>query len=286
MAARSRRTCGHRPGRLPPQQLFGLAVLAAAIGLAVAYWVLAPAFQGPEAARRDLGSHRLTLGAWLTVIVLNAVLTIPLAPFLHIEEGLTAGTFVIAALTTEIPMLFIVYVRLIRPGALTWRDLGFRPLQLDYVLRLGLGAGLAGLVVIDVIGNLLSQIGLRPNQLEEFQFVLKEGPLAFGLLLVAAGVVAPFVEELFFRGFLFGIYKQRQPLWLAYVVSGVLFTLLHLQPNRMNLMQMAGLSIGILLLALLLEWLYQHTGSLYPGIVAHAVNNATGLILFYAVGAR
>jgi membrane protease YdiL (CAAX protease family) len=31
---------------------------------------------------------------------------------------------------------------------------------------------------------------------------------------------------------------------------------------------------------------YQRTGSLFPGMLAHAVNNATGLILFYAVGLR
>jgi membrane protease YdiL (CAAX protease family) len=49
---------------------------------------------------------------------------------------------------------------------------------------------------------------------------------------------------------------------------------------------MAGLSVGIFLLALLLAWLYQHTGSLFPGMLAHAVNNATGLILFYVVGIR
>src|SRR5207302_822583 len=110
--------------------------------------------------------------------------------------------------------------------------------------------------------------------------------LAFTLLLIAAGVVAPFVEELFFRGFLFGVYRRRQPLWLAYIVSSVLFTVLHLEPTRMNVAQMAGLSVGIFTLAMMLAWLYQHTGSLYPGMVAHAVNNATGLILFYAVGLR
>jgi uncharacterized protein len=271
---------------MPPQVAIAVAVVAAVIGIAVAVWVFLPAFQGPEAARRDLGSHRLTLGAWLTVIVLNAVITLPLAPFLHIEQGLTAGTFIIAALSTDIPMLLIVYVRLIMPGAVTWADLGLRPLPLDYVLRIGLAAGLAGLVIIDIIGSLLSQVGLRPNQLEQFQFVLNEGPVAFALLLIAAGVVAPFVEELFFRGFLFGLYRRRQPLWVAYIVSSLLFTILHLEPNRMNLSQMAGLSAGIFLLAIMLAWLYQHTGSLYPGMVAHAVNNATGLILFYAVGVR
>jgi len=35
----------------------------------------------------------------------------------------------------------------------------------------------------------------------------------------------------------------------------VLFTILHLDPNRMNLNQMAGLSVGIFMLSLLLAWL-------------------------------
>jgi membrane protease YdiL (CAAX protease family) len=261
-----------------------LIILLAVLGLCVTAWVFWPAFQGREAARRDLGTHRLTIGAWVSVIVLNAIITFPLVPFLHIEQGLTAGTFVIAALSTDIPMLLIVYVRLIMPGAVTWSELGLKPLPLDYVLRVGLAAGLAGLVVIDIIGSLLAQVGLRPNQLEQFQFVLTEGPAAFVLLLVAAGIIAPFVEELFFRGFLFGLYRRRQPLWLAYLGTSLLFTVLHLEPNRMTVPQMAGLSVGIFLLAMMLAWLYQHTGSLYPAMLAHAVNNATGLILFYVVG--
>jgi CAAX protease family protein len=249
-------------------------------------WVFVPAFQGREQAQRALGSHRLTLGAWYAVIVLNALITLPLAPVLHLDRGFTTGTFVIVALSTDIPMLLIIYVRLIMPRALSWRDLGLRSLPLEYVLRVGLATGLTGLVVIDIIGGLLSQAGLRPNQLEEFEFVLNEGPLAFALLLVAAGVIAPFVEELFFRGFLFGLYRKRQPFWLAQVVSGVLFTILHLQPGRMNVQQMAGLSVGIFMLAIMLGWLYERTGSLYPGMLAHAVNNATGLILFYAATVR
>jgi uncharacterized protein len=269
----------------PPTGLFAIVVLGV-LGLAVTAWVFRPAFQGPERAREALGTHRLAIGSVVAVIVLNAIMTLPLAPFAHVGQGFTTSTFLIAALSTEIPMLLFVYVRLIMPGAVTWRELGLRPLALDYVLRVGLGAGLAGLVIIDVVGTLLSQVGLRPNQLEQFDFVLSEGPVAFGLLLISAGVLAPFVEELFFRGFVFGLYRRRQPLWVAYLASSVLFTLLHLEPGRMNFAQMAGLSVGILMLALLLAWLYQRTGSLYPGILAHAVNNATGLILFYAVGVR
>jgi uncharacterized protein len=256
------------------------------LGLGITAWVFWPAFQGAEAARRDLGTHRLAIGSWLAVIVLNALITLPLAPFLHIESGLTSGTFLIAALSTDIPMLLLVYVRLIMPGAVTLEELGLRRQPLAYVVRMGLATGLTGLVIIDLVGTFLSQLGLRPNQLEQFQFVLEEGPLAFALLLVAAAVVAPFVEELFFRGFLFGLYRRRQPLWLAYLVSSVLFTILHLEPTRMNPAQMGGLAVGIFMLAIILAWVYQHTGSLYPSMVAHAVNNATGLILFYTVGIR
>jgi membrane protease YdiL (CAAX protease family) len=256
------------------------------LGLGITLWVFLPAFQGRDAARRDLGTHRLAIGAWVAVIVLNALIALPLAPVLHIEDGLTTGTFLVAALSSDIPMLLVVYVRLIMPGAVTLEELGLRPLPLDYALRMGLAAGLSGLVVIDIVGSLLSQVGLRPNQLDQFGFVLNEGPVAFVLLLIAAALVAPFVEELFFRGFLFGIYRRRQPLWVAYLVSSVLFTVLHLDPTRMNPSQMAGLSVGIFMLAILLNWVYQHTGSLYPGMVAHAVNNATGLILFYAIGIR
>lgn len=253
------------------------------IGLAIAAWVFIPAFQGPESARRDLGSHRLTIGAWLTVIVLNAAITLPIAPYLHIDQGLTTGTFMIAALASQIPMLVIIYARLIMPGAVTWRGLGLRPLPLDYVLRIGLGAGIAGLTVIEIIGALLTQVGLRPNQLDQFKFILNEGPFAFALVLIAAAIVAPFVEEVFFRGFLFGLYRKRQPGWVAYTVPSMLFTLLHLMPSRMNVQQMVGLAVGIFLLAILLTWLYDHTGSLLPGMLAHAVNNATGLILFYTL---
>lgn len=265
-------------------EIVAIGVVLGVLGLALTAWVFWPAFHGPEAARAALGTHRLALGAVVSVLVLNALITLPLAPFLHLERGLTTSTFLVAALSTEIPMLLVVYFRLIRPGAVSWQELGLRPLRMDTVLGMGLGGGVAGLVVNDVVGLALSQIGLRPNQLEQFDFVRSEGFVSFLLLLLIAGFVAPVVEELFFRGFLFGTYRRRQPLWVAYGASGLLFTVLHLEPGRMTGSQMSGLAIGIFVLALLLAWLYDRTGSLYPGIVAHVVNNATGLLLFYAMG--
>jgi CAAX protease family protein len=263
-------------------------ILAAVVmvGVGCSVWVLAPAFQGADAARRDLGSHRLEFGGWLTSLVLIGLVSVPAALVLRVGPELTLNTFALSALATDIPLLIFIYVRLIMPGALTWKELGLKPLPLAYALTMGLGGGVAGLVVIGAIGSLLSQVGLGTNQLEQFQFVLREGPVALVVFLFAAAVMAPFVEELFFRGFLFGVYCRRQPVWLAYLVSSILFTILHLEPNRMNVEQMAGLSIGIFLLALLLAWLYHYSSSLYPGMLAHAVNNATAALLFYLMAPR
>jgi membrane protease YdiL (CAAX protease family) len=256
------------------------------LGLAVTAWVFWPAFHGREAARVAIGSHAFVAGTVVCLLFMYVLVAVALQPLLSLDKLQTMAGFAAAFAVTDIPLLAFVYLRLVLPGAATWGELGLRPLPVGYVLRMGLGGGLVGLIANFTVVGLLSQFGLQPNQIEQFAFVLTEGPGAFLVLLLMAGVVAPVVEELFFRGFLFGLYRRRQPLWVAYLVSTVLFTVAHLQPDRMNLTQMAGLSIGIMLLAMLLAWLYQRTGSLYPGILAHALNNATGLVLFYAVGVR
>jgi membrane protease YdiL (CAAX protease family) len=256
------------------------------IGLGVAAWVLVPAFRGREAAMAAVGSHRLALGSIITVLVLSTLALLPFRSDLRLDSGLTTRTFLISAVATDVPMLLVVYVRLVMPGVLSWRDLGLRTLPAEYVLRYGLSAGLIGVVGLEIVGTLLSQFGLRSNQIEQFQFVFREGWPAFAAVLLVAAVIAPCVEELFFRGFLFGTYRRAKPLWVAYLASSLLFTALHLLSGSMNLAQMAALSVGIFILALMLAWLYDHTQSLFPGMLAHALNNATGLILFYAIGLR
>jgi membrane protease YdiL (CAAX protease family) len=268
----------------PSPELFAIVAVLALLGLVVTVWVFWPAFRGTEAARRGLGTHRLAFGSLIAVLVLSNLVVLPLTPALHLERALSSSSFLVIAVLTDLPMLLFVYVRLIRPGALTWPELGLRPLPIGRVLRFGIGGGAVALIGNLAVTTLLSQVGLAPNQLEQFNFALTDGPVAKLILLIFGVLIAPFVEELFFRGFIFGMYRQRKPRWVAYVASSILFAGPHLLSGQSNPAQLAGLAIGILILAGLLAWLYDSTGSLYPGILAHAFNNATGLILFYVVG--
>ena len=92
-----------------------------------------------------------------------------------------------------------------------------------------------------------------------------------GFLIVAA---APLSEEIFFRGFMYGGLRRRLPVWTAAGVSGVAFGLVHYTGTD---------SIGVVpqlaVLGILLAWLYERTGSLWPPILLHLLNNSLALVV-------
>lgn len=91
-----------------------------------------------------------------------------------------------------------------------------------------------------------------------------------GLLIV---VVAPFCEEIFFRGFFFAGLRSRLPFWAAGLISALLFGAVHL--SDANLIAGAQLT----LLGLVLAGVYERTDSLWSNIAVHAFNNAIAFTL-------
>jgi membrane protease YdiL (CAAX protease family) len=92
------------------------------------------------------------------------------------------------------------------------------------------------------------------------------GTIASGLLIVVA---APVSEEIFFRGFIFGGFRRRLPFVAAAVISAAIFGLFHYTgPGSL------GVVPQLAFLGLALCWLYEETGSIYPTMGVHAVNNA------------
>ena len=89
--------------------------------------------------------------------------------------------------------------------------------------------------------------------------------IAVGLLIVVA---APLGEEVFFRGFMFGGLRRRTPWLVAALLSGGLWGLFHLPGGSW------GVVLQLSIFGVLLGWLYERTGSIWPGIAVHAVNNA------------
>src|SRR5207253_1365520 len=127
---------------------------------------------------------------------------------------------------------------------------------------LALFTGVTALIITTHIW--LNSIGLR---LETYSFSTRDGAL---FAVIALVIIAPFIEELYFRGFLFKGLLRGNPPWVAYVTSSLLFALLH--PPIVVMVEF--FIIGLLLASLIKE-----SKSIWPGVLIHALNNA--LILGY-----
>jgi ABC-2 type transport system permease protein/sodium transport system permease protein len=112
--------------------------------------------------------------------------------------------------------------------------------------------------------------------LREFAEKLRALPLA--LTVVTMAVVPAIFEESFFRGYLFSALHTKATTATAIVVSAIIFGLFHainpspLAPERVVSTTMVGLLLG---------WVRWRTGSVLPGIVLHAVNNALVFVPVY-----
>ncbi len=90
-----------------------------------------------------------------------------------------------------------------------------------------------------------------------------------GMILVVA-VIAPVVEELLFRGWLWSAFSRWLPGWAVVIVTSVLFAAFHLDPAQ---------GIPLILTGLFLGWVRMTTGSVGPAIAAHLANNALAVFM-------
>lgn len=97
----------------------------------------------------------------------------------------------------------------------------------------------------------------------------KVEPITTYATLLVAVFVAPFCEEIFFRGFVFTGLRRGMPLYLAVIISALLFAAAHGDPASFPVLLIIGLLLAIL------RW---QTKSLWPGILLHCLNNSLGAI--------
>jgi membrane protease YdiL (CAAX protease family) len=102
-----------------------------------------------------------------------------------------------------------------------------------------------------------------------------QSPAELALMLAGVSIAAPLCEEFFFRGLLQkGLLSSSLSKTGAVLLTAVVFSAFHLDPVGF----MARVELGVLFGLLRL-----YTGSLWPGIFAHAANNLVSSGLFLAL---
>lgn len=132
-------------------------------------------------------------------------------------------------------------------------------------LALGAAAGAAGYLFAGSIVSLAQRL-LPARVVESFDPVhLFEGPIPDRLALAAAAtLLAPVCEEVAFRGYVQTTLSLGRSPAGAIVGSAILFAILHVNPLLFPALVVLGALFG---------WLAWRAGSIWPAVVAHAVNN-------------
>ena len=102
----------------------------------------------------------------------------------------------------------------------------------------------------------------------------KDAPLTTYATLIAAVIVAPICEEVFFRGFVFAGLCRSMPVGWAIVLSALIFATTHADPGSFIVLFAIGLALAFL------RW---RTHSIWPGIALHALNNGVAAILIVLI---
>lgn len=217
----------------------------------------------------------ITMAAGGAALMLTARAIVP-ALGLQVEQRLISPVFYLVGLGIYLAAVLGVYLFAARKAS--WAALGLRSAGwLNFAIVPPLF--MLGLLLIALVN---SGVGLLVGGFENPQVdaltggqALAPGELAALLLLVA--VVVPFAEELFFRGMLYPLLRARLGAVAAIAANAALFAVAHF---------VLLLVPGLFVVGLILAYLRERSGSIWPPICYHALQNATALLLInVALGA-
>ncbi|HEU4673766.1 MAG TPA: type II CAAX endopeptidase family protein [Candidatus Limnocylindrales bacterium] len=193
-----------------------------------------------------------------------------------------------AAAIFEQLILLAVYAGLIRltvvgTDAASWSDLGLRRPEERSAVAFGVIFAVPLVFISGLVAALLVQVLPTPPS------PLPEAHDTAGLLLnlVAASIIAPVGEELFFRGYATTAWLRSIGPWPAIIRAGLFFAFAHvITVSGSDFGDAAGQALVAFAVrvpvALALGWLFVRTRSIYPTIALHATFNGLPLLLVLA----
>ncbi len=168
----------------------------------------------------------------------------------------------------ELVLIIPAWWLTVRKYQLSWDILGLRKFDLT-TIAIG-----CGLMIFTFTFNFFYNLFLLLNDIQS-NFEISDIFNDIGspwLIFITGILIAPLVEEIFFRGFVYTGLRERYGWITAALVSAALFAVVHLQPISMP---------PIFLMGLIFAYLYQRTESIWPGVIMHLATNTLGLAAAY-----
>jgi membrane protease YdiL (CAAX protease family) len=132
-------------------------------------------------------------------------------------------------------------------------------------------AGITAMLSLILMAMLLHHLGWSLHEQDAVSMLKsQQSMLVTAVLIFGACVGAPLVEEILFRGFLYGSLRNLTNKWFAAVVSALFFGVIHLHLPSFPALCLLGFFFAVA---------YESTGSLTINILMHALFNSIQTVL-------
>lgn len=119
-----------------------------------------------------------------------------------------------------------------------------------------------------IVSIVLPSIDINQPQDHIFEFGTKG--IGYIISFIVAVLIAPVIEEIYYRGFIFPAISKKTGYLLGAIISSSIFGLLHFQLN---------IIIYTFILGLFLSFMYYKLRSIFPGIILHFLNNFIAFLI-------
>lgn len=232
-----------------------------------------------------LGTIGVYLGSlWITQIVVSAFIQISGWTKEHIAYTFnhTVAAQFWSILTAEAATLALLWVAIMRYPTSRWqKGIGLRRPKWRDVGFTVLGV-VAYIGVYTIVLTLVSHFfNVNADQKQELGFDHVVGTTNLILTFVSLVILPPIVEEVVFRGFLFGGLRNKLHFIPAALITSAIFAIPHSAESSQGILWIAA--IDTFSLSLVLCYLREKTGAVYAGIGLHAIKNAIAFAALYLI---
>ncbi len=184
-------------------------------------------------------------------------------------------------LLVEAITLYLLFI-FIKLKNQNFKTLGINSLKLKYIgYALG-GFGMYFLLYLAGIAAAKVLVpGLNLDQKQEIGFETTTRGLSLVPVFFSLVVLPPITEEIVARGFLFGGLRTKLPFVVSAIITSILFAAAHLGAASDGLLWVAA--IDTFILSLVLCYLREKTGSLWPSIGVHALKNFLAFMILFDI---
>ena len=196
--------------------------------------------------------------------------------------GMASGSLLLYVVSMS-PALALIYVIAFRPRGWNWNGalkIRWRTLTLGPI-RILLSAFLAWCAIIPLVfvgSTVATALGAQGSDnpiLPQIAFIAGSGNVpAIGLLFLNVACLAPFFEEIIFRGFLYSVLRMRLGVFPAVLCSALFFAGMHFDRGGVLMLFALGLVLAVT---------FEKTRSLLSCMVAHGLWNGGAFALTFCL---